>query len=147
MTRPFFIAVSAFGRKCNDHDTEESCRKRDKPLVPKYQLRDPKFFQSVNESCSLQFHPNACFSLYHECVQRRTQLSRCLSSYVSISHGDKSGEVLARGAGGLPYERSGDARGKFWIKRPKGDQSGRGPNLFLTPKSDHFKLWLHESSK
>jgi len=76
---PFFIAASAFGRKCVDHDTEESHRKREKPLVPKYQLRDPKFVQSVNVSCSLQFHLNACFNLYHECVQLRTQLSICLS--------------------------------------------------------------------
>ena len=96
---PFFVAASAFGRKCVDHDTEESHRKREKPLVPKYQIRDPKFVQSVNVSCSLQFHLNACFNLYHDCVQLRTQLSICLSRYVSISHGDISGEVLARGVG------------------------------------------------
>ena len=37
----------------------------------------------------------------------------------------------ARGGGGaLPYERGRDARRKL-----------------LTPKNDHFKLWLQESSK
>ena len=112
LARDFSCAVSGFGqvfivtrpflsrlRPLVDHDTEESRPKREKPLVPKYQLRDPKFVQSVNDSCSLQFHLNACSNLYHECVQLRTQLSICLSSYVSISHSDISGEVLTRGGG------------------------------------------------
>ena len=114
LARDFSCAVSGFGqvfivtrpflsqlRPSVDHDTEESRPKREKPLVPKYQLRDPKFVQSVNDSCSLQFHLNACSNLYHECVQLRTQLSICLSSYVSISHGDISGEFLTRGGGGI----------------------------------------------
>ena len=43
--------------------------------------------------------------------------------------------------GDSAYERGGNARQKFWIKPLK------ETNLFLTPKSGHFKLWLHESSK
>ena len=41
--------------------------------------------------------------------------------------------TIGLGGGGLSYDRGGDQ--SVW------------PNLFLTPKSDHFKLWLHESSK
>ena len=33
------------------------------------------------------------------------------------------------GGGGLPCERGGDACRKFLNEPPKGDQSGRGPNL------------------
>ena len=46
--------------------------------------------------------------------------------------------------GDSAFERGGGARRKFWIKRRP---IWAWPNLFLTPKSDHFKLWLHESSK
>ena len=48
--------------------------------------------------------------------------------------------------GRLPYERGGDARKEFWIKPPKETNLGVA-QPFLTPKRDHFKLWLNESSK
>ena len=50
------------------------------------------------------------------------------------------------GREGIPYERGGYARRKFWIKPLKETNLGVA-QPFLTPKSDHFKLWLHESSK
>ena len=43
------------------------------------------------------------------------------------------------GGGVLPYERGGDARGKFLIKPLKEAYLGV-TQPFLTPKSDHFKL-------
>ena len=48
--------------------------------------------------------------------------------------------------GGLPYERGGDVRRKFWIKPRKETNLGVAQH-FLTPETDHFRLWLHESSK
>ena len=48
--------------------------------------------------------------------------------------------------GGLPYERGGDTRRKFWIKPLKQTNLGVA-QPFLTPRRDLFKLWLHESSK
>ena len=48
--------------------------------------------------------------------------------------------------GGVPYERGGDARRNFWIKPPKEANLGVA-QPFFTPKSDHFKLGLHESSE
>ena len=48
--------------------------------------------------------------------------------------------------GGLPYERGGDARRKFWTKPLEQTNLGVA-QPFLTPKRDLFKLWLHESSK
>ena len=53
------------------------------------------------------------------------------------------------GEGGTPiwtYERGGDARKEFWIKPLKETNLGVA-QPFLTPKRDHFKLWLNESSK
>ena len=54
-------------------------------------------------------------------------------------------KLRANGPGGLPYERGMDAPRKFWIKPLKETNLGVAP--FFTPKRDHFKLWLHESSK
>ena len=48
--------------------------------------------------------------------------------------------------GDSAYEKGGDARRKFWIK-PLMETNLGVAQPFLTPKSDHFKLWLHESSK
>ena len=50
------------------------------------------------------------------------------------------------GGGGLSYERGADARRKFWIKPLKQTNLGLAQPC-LTPKNDHFKLWLQESSK
>ena len=48
---------------------------------------------------------------------------------------------LIIGPGGeLPCERGGDGRRKFWIKPLK------ETNLDVA-QSDHFTLWLHESTK
>ena len=50
------------------------------------------------------------------------------------------------GGGDSAYERGGDACRKFEFnlqRRP----IWAWPNLFLTPKSDHIKLRLHESSQ
>ena len=44
-----------------------------------------------------------------------------------------------RGGGHFAYEKSGDARRKFWIKPPKGDRSGRGPTFFWPLKETMLK--------
>ena len=41
---------------------------------------------------------------------------------------------------------TGDDRQKFWIKPLKETNLGVA-QPFFEPESDHFKLWLHESSK
>ena len=56
-------------------------------------------------------------------------------SYQTPSHIVHRANVVIRspgrgGGGGLPYEKGGDARLKFWIKTPKGDQSGDDPTFF-----------------
>ena len=43
------------------------------------------------------------------------------------------------GGGHFAYEKSGDARRKFWIKPPKGDRSGRGSSFFWPLKETMLK--------
>ena len=54
--------------------------------------------------------------------------------------------LMLKPGGDSAYERGGDARRKFWIKPLRKTNLGVA-QPFLTPKSDHFKLWLDESSK
>ena len=53
--------------------------------------------------------------------------------------GAMPGTPRGGGGGDSAYERGGDARWKFWIKTPKGDQSGRGSSFFWPLKETMLK--------
>ena len=79
---------------------------------------------------------SSCHPVYEFNTSLRLAVGQLVNSFLSHPWGEDSA-----------YERDGDASRKFWIKPLKETNLGVAQPFFFTPKSDHFKLWLHESSK
>ena len=95
------------------------------------QEKDRFLFASKSNSLWIRLFELALFYLW-KLVSSRQAITPSMTHY------------FARGR--LPYERCGDARKEFWIKPLKETNLGMA-QPFLTPKRDHFKLWLNVSSK
>ena len=91
------------------------------------------------------------FRNYINCIFNRDDLILCI---YSLTLGLQNMKFIcsifiisARGGGGeAPIWKGLGCKRTCWIKTPKETKLGVTP-LFLTPKRDHFKLWLHESSE